>query len=211
LEIVDNTIDDIDVVDNGLDAISLADTQVLAATEQFQLKIAVTPSGAGTTPFAIEANATTTDLFAIDNAGIITTASVTAASIANATITGADLATDIVISTSGNISTTGTLTVGTGGTAITRHVSETFTINIANIAASACVSTAQPVASAAVADSTVTVSPNPIAGGIETGTVTWSAFVSAANEVTIRACNIATVTAFDPAATQVWRIDVWRH
>ncbi len=105
------------------------------------------------------------------------------------------------------LNTNETLTIG-GGTAITRHLSATASIDIASIAARSCTNTALTVTGAA-AGNTVVCSPTPVASGIETLNLSWNCYVSAANTVQVRACN-PTTGALDPA-TQTWRADVWQH
>ncbi len=98
-----------------------------------------------------------------------------------------------------------------GGTAITGHLSATVN-NVAspNISARTCVDYGTiTVTGAAVGDIAVA-TPTPLAGGIETVNLTWTASVTAANTVTIRVCNV-TNAPINTANTQTWRADVWKH
>lgn len=98
-----------------------------------------------------------------------------------------------------------------GGTAITGHLSATAT-NVAspNIPARTCRDYGTvTVPGAAVGDIAVA-TPTPQTGGIEKVNLIWNASVTAANTVTIRACN-PTGGGINTANTQTWRADVWKH
>ena len=105
---------------------------------------------------------------------------------------------------SGDIVTTGTVTIGTSGAAITRHLAGSATLDFANVAAG-------PECSA---DLTITVT-NAVAGdkcdlGVPTGVPSKSmfmCFVSAANTVTVRHCCLT--GACDPASA-TYKVDVWQ-
>ncbi|MBN1283393.1 MAG: hypothetical protein JXA24_06455, partial [Proteobacteria bacterium] len=116
--------------------------------------------------------------------------------------------TDLSPATSGDdlkLNTGETLTIG-GGTAITRHLSATGTIDFGNLSSN-CESQTITVTGAATGD-TVVATPTPVTGGIETLRMTWNGYVSAANTVTVRACAVANN---QNAASQTWRADVWQH
>lgn len=106
----------------------------------------------------------------------------------------------------------GRITIGSGGTPILKHLSGTATNLVsASVGAEACVNYGTiTVAGAAVGD-TVIASPWAQAGGIETVELSWDAVVTAADTVTIRACNGNFSGAIDTANTQEWRADVWQH
>lgn len=109
-----------------------------------------------------------------------------------------------------SVSSAGALTIGQSGTAITRHLSNTASLDFGNIDGS-CANLTITV-TGAVAGDTAVATPTPVTGGIETDADgIWAAYVSAANTVTVRVCdaNPAQV-AFNPAA-QTWRVDVWQH
>ncbi|RLG81402.1 MAG: hypothetical protein DRO40_09735, partial [Thermoprotei archaeon] len=111
---------------------------------------------------------------------------------------------------SGGLTIDGTITLG-GGTAISKHLSATATLDFPELNDGTgnpnCSNLTITVTGAVVGDS-VTATPTAVAGGIETLTATWNAYVSAADTVTIRACGIA---ADQDPASQTWRVDVWRH
>ncbi len=111
----------------------------------------------------------------------------------------------------GNASTSGTFVIGGGGTPIVTHLSASSTVNFGAIASTTCVY--QPLtATGTVAGDSVYAAPIPTASGIETSTNTlWVAYASTTNIVAIKACNIGTGSSFTPSATQIWRVDVWRH
>ena len=98
-----------------------------------------------------------------------------------------------------------------GGTAITGHLSATqASLNSGNIGSASCGNYGTiTVTGAAVGDS-VTATPTPIAGGIETVNLSWNASVTATNTVTIRACN-SSGSNINTANTQTWGADVWKH
>ncbi len=63
------------------------------------------------------------------------------------------------------------------------------------------------VTGANVGDSVVA-TPTATSGGAETLNMSWNAYVSSADTVTIRGCKIAN----NPTpANQTWRVDVWQH
>jgi fibronectin-binding autotransporter adhesin len=103
-----------------------------------------------------------------------------------------------------------TLTIG-GGTAITRHYSVTqANVVSASIAANACGTYGTITVTGAAVGDTVIASPTAVASGIETINLNWNSAVTAANTVTIRACN-TTAFAINALDTQTWRADVWQH
>jgi hypothetical protein len=133
----------------------------------------------------------------------LATGAVTTAEILNGTIAGADL--DPAIS----IATTGTVAVGSGGTAVSKHFSVLIpAVDLAATAAGACThQTLSTAVTGAAAGDTVTITPLAVAGGLETTSASWNAHVSAADTVQITVCAEA---ASDPGLQQ-WRIDLWKH
>lgn len=110
----------------------------------------------------------------------------------------------------GNAAVTGTLTVG-GGTSIAKHLSATqASVTTSSVGMQACANYATITVTGAAVGDTVVAAPTAVAGGIETVNLTWSAHVSAADTVVIRACN-PTLGAINTADTQTWRVDVWKH
>jgi hypothetical protein len=57
---------------------------------------------------------------------------------------------------------------------------------------------------------TVSVTPTAVDDGIETTNLSWMSYVSSADTVKIRACNL-TADAIDLPDSQTWRIDIWKH
>lgn len=102
----------------------------------------------------------------------------------------------------GNTAISGTLTLG-GGTPIVQILSATASLDFPSIAASVSSELTVAVVGAVVGDSVHTV-PN---GAPETGLI-WSAYVSAADTVTIRVANV-TAAAINPAV-RTWRATVTR-
>ncbi|MFA5187826.1 MAG: hypothetical protein WC460_00505 [Patescibacteria group bacterium] len=122
--------------------------------------------------------------------------------------------------TIGNSTTTTALILdaGTGGvkigdstaTAITNHYSATAALDFGSIDG-VCTSLTITVTGAAAGDTAIA-TPTPVAGGIETGTDSvWNTYVSAANTVTVRACDTNPAGGGFNAASQTWRVDVWKH
>jgi len=111
------------------------------------------------------------------------------------------------LSVTGNSATTGTTTLGPSGTPIVQHLSATFTPTFAAPkTANSCVS--QTFTLAGVSDG------NTVALGVPnermTGTdVIYTAWVSAANTITIRACVLAAKPT--TLGTGAIRVDVWQH
>jgi hypothetical protein len=127
----------------------------------------------------------------------------TQALLGNGTVAG-------TLTVTGQTNANGNLRIGTAGTAIIAHFSATATLDIAAMDAS-CVDTTMTVTGASVGD-TVVATPTPTAGGIETrDDVTYYAFVSAADTVTIRSCEATGAGAGQNPSSQTWRADVWHH
>ena len=104
------------------------------------------------------------------------------------------------------------LVIGNGD-AISKHISlNQANVTSASISATACGDYATiSVTGAAVGDSvTATPDGDSSASGIEESNLSWNAYVSATNTVTIRACN-PTGSPIDNGNDQTWRIDVWKH
>lgn len=95
-------------------------------------------------------------------------------------------------------------TIGSGAT-ITGHLSAAVALNFGSIAAGTTAELTATVTGAAVGNVTAIATPNTT---IEAGLI-WSAYVSAADTVTVRLANV-TSGAIDPA-NKGWRIDVWNH
>jgi uncharacterized repeat protein (TIGR03803 family) len=111
------------------------------------------------------------------------------------------------VSVTGNLSTTGTLTIGTGGTAITKHLSMTFNPTLTvSTRGNPCTSVAFPFTGASDGDSIALGVPN----SRMIGSAVYTAWVSAANTITIRACAFSPnpPTSFGSGAI---RVDLWKH
>jgi len=106
----------------------------------------------------------------------------------------------------GNFRTEGSVTIGSGGTAITRHLSNTGTVGNggAYIATSTCINDDIIVSGADFGDTVVT---NPI-NTIEEYFV-WSSFIYTVNTVRVRLCNISPSN--QTSQDRTWRVDVWKH
>lgn len=104
-------------------------------------------------------------------------------------------------------SSAGALTIA-GGTAITKHLSATASLDFPVIGASSCQSLTIAVTGAADGDTVSLGVPTALANASSTFAITG--FVSAANTVTARVCQVAASASSDPAAATV-RADVWQH
>ncbi len=125
---------------------------------------------------------------------------------ANIVYGGSDVSIDAPLNLSSS------LIIGSGD-AITKHISlSQANVTSASISASACGDYATiSVTGAAVGDSvTATPDGDSSASGIEDSNLSWNAYVSATNTVTIRACN-PTASPIDNGNDQTWRVDVWKH
>lgn len=106
----------------------------------------------------------------------------------------------------GDIRASANVTIG-GGTAITKHLSTTASLDFdLSGAGITCQDLTVTVTGAADGDSVTTGVPNALAS---TAGVTFNGFVSAANTVTVRACDVTSGNP-NPAAATV-RADVWQH
>ncbi len=109
------------------------------------------------------------------------------------------------LSVTGNAATTGTTTLGTNGTAIVKHLSMTFNPSFKPLA-SGC--TTQGFAFAGVNDGD-TVAIGVPKERMTAADVMYSAWVSGANTVSIRACAFTTLP--KNLGTGAIRVDVWQH
>jgi FG-GAP-like repeat/FG-GAP repeat len=110
-------------------------------------------------------------------------------------------------SVTGNVATTGTLTVGGTGTPILAHLSILVNPSFPALKASTCVSANFALGGAADGDTIALGVPNERITG--TGTVIYTAWVSAANTVTVKACDIMGTQ--KTAGTGSIRVDLWKH
>ncbi len=94
----------------------------------------------------------------------------------------------------------GGVAVGAGGTQITKHVSAAANLDFGSIAANSCSSLTMTLAGAADGDTVILGIPNSLAS---TSGLTFTGFVSTANTVTVKACNMAAVASSDPPAAMV--------
>ena len=110
----------------------------------------------------------------------------------------------------GSVSTGGSMTIGTGGTPILEHLSQTFTVNVPAVTPGNCVTLpGLTLSGASDGDS--------IALGIKSALITGSAgyvldyfgWVSTANTITLRVCNLRGPT--NTVSTGPIRVDIWKH
>lgn len=102
------------------------------------------------------------------------------------------------------------ITVGSGGTAITKHLSATASLDFGATAAGTCDSLTITVTGAADGDTVSLGIPNALAASDTYQS--FQGFVSSANTVTVKRCNLLNLTTAlsDPGAETV-RADVWQH
>ena len=120
-------------------------------------------------------------------------------------------------SVTGNVSSTGSLSAGSatlsgaltvgGGTPITRHLSSTATLSYPAFSPQSCNDLTVSVAGAADGDAVALGIPNALAS---LAGVTWSGWVSASGQVSVRGCNATSSATTAPPSTTV-RVDVWQH
>jgi len=112
-------------------------------------------------------------------------------------------------SVAGNLATTGTVAIGSAGTPILKHLSLAFNPLFPALKNAACSSANFTFTGASDGDTIALGVPNArMTGG---GTLNYFAWVSAANTITIRACNIDPTVKQTTAGSGAIRVDVWKH
>jgi hypothetical protein len=111
------------------------------------------------------------------------------------------------VKTSGSVVTTGSLTIGTG-TAITEHLSMTFSLGVPSLKPNTCTTSTFTFTGASDGDTTALGVPNAL---MAAGNIIYSAWVSSANTVTIRACDINPNGPATTAVSGTVRVDIWKH
>lgn len=104
--------------------------------------------------------------------------------------------------------TSGGVVIG-GGTAIKKHLSATASLNFGATAAASCDALTVTVTGAVDGD-TVEIGL-PAALGTSDANQIFYGYVSATNTVTVKRCNIQTLTALSNPAAATVRVDVWQH
>ena len=135
----------------------------------------------------------------------------TAATAANATALGGVAAgnyarLDISNTFAGNQSVSGNVTIGSGGTPITEHVSILVNPSFPALNGGGCAIAEFPLKGAADGDTIALGVPNERMFG---GNLIYTAWVSASNSVTVRACNIGSSRSI--AGKGSIRVDLWKH
>lgn len=97
-----------------------------------------------------------------------------------------------------------------GGTSIKGHLSTTASLDFASVSAQSCSTLTMTVTGAATTDNVVLggTGLNTLQG--TTGIATVQGYVSAADTVTVKACNVTGSGSSDPASVTI-RADVWKH
>jgi hypothetical protein len=113
------------------------------------------------------------------------------------------------VNVTGNESTTGSVTIGSGGTPITEHLSILVNPSFPALWPFACASANFTLAGAADGNTIALGVPNErMIGG---GNLVYTAWVSAANTITVRACNIDSLNAEKTPGSGAIRVDLWKH
>jgi concanavalin A-like lectin/glucanase superfamily protein len=111
------------------------------------------------------------------------------------------------VTASGNLSTVGTTTMG-GGTPIVEHLSATFDPTLPALKPSTCATANFTITGAGDGNTLALGVPNArTTGG---GTILYFAWVSAANTITVEACNIS-ASPQKTAGSGAIRVDLWKH
>jgi hypothetical protein len=126
----------------------------------------------------------------------------TQALLGNATVAG-------TLTSTGQINANGNLRIGATGTPILLHLSQTYALNFASLGQNSCVDSAASTLTGAALGDTVEVNVN----AAWQANLSLSAYVSAANTVKVRWCNVDQAGSPDPdgAGGATYRVDVWRH
>jgi len=110
-------------------------------------------------------------------------------------------------SVSGNDAVAGSLSIG-NGTAITRHLSALFKPSFPALGKGACVTASFAFSGVSDGDTTALGVPNARMAG--PGNFVYTAWISAANMITIQGCNVSG-TSQTTAGSGSIRVDVWKH
>jgi len=115
------------------------------------------------------------------------------------------------VSASGNVTASGSVTIG-GGTPILEHLSRRFAVSVAGgIGPGGCL-TLPTIAFAGASDGdTIALGvPNALVAGTAGDFLEYFAWVSAANTVSVRVCNLKGNSANNTASGTI-RVDIWKH
>jgi len=123
---------------------------------------------------------------------------------------GGGLTNALTIGNTGNLTTSGSLVIGTGSAPIARHFSVTQVVVAPAIPADSCALYGTVNIAGALPGDSVVATPTATGSGIEESALSWNSYVASSNQVAIRACN-PTSGVIDVGDTQVWRVDVWKH
>lgn len=118
------------------------------------------------------------------------------------------------VAVSGNSTTTGstatgTLTIGSAGTPITEHLSTLVNPSFPALKPGACTNASFTLSGAADGDTTALGVPySRMTGG---GSLIYTAWVSAADTITLQACNANANSPQKTAGSGAIRVDLWKH
>jgi len=152
---------------------------------------------------ATDINAATVSASTINATGTVTAAAVNAAAIATSALNAASVTAASLNSTA---EATSSLTLG-GGTPILAHLSTVSSLGFVSFPANGCLTQTVSLPGASSGD-TVALGIPDVLGAVDG--LTWFAWASAPDTVSIRGCNATAVATATPAPALV-RVDVWKH
>lgn len=103
----------------------------------------------------------------------------------------------------------GNVRIGAGGTPMVEHLSMAFSVTFTGLKPSTCTTANFTLTGAADGDTVALGVPNAMM--TVAGIPSYSAWVSAANTITIRACNLDPNANEKTGASGTIRVDVWEH
>jgi hypothetical protein len=111
----------------------------------------------------------------------------------------------------GDVTASGSVTIGTGGTPILERLSQAFTVSVPGVSPNNC-ATLTPVAFTGASDGyTIALGvPHALVAGTSGEFLEYFGWVSATNTVTIRVCNPQGGSANNPVSGTI-RVDIWKH
>jgi hypothetical protein len=117
------------------------------------------------------------------------------------------------VAASGNLSAGGSAAIG-GGTPILQHLSRTFNLSVSALGPVSCAPLQiLTLTGASDGDSLALGIPNSLLNPSLTGTgiLNYSAWVSAANTIAMRVCNLNPSGPKSTAVSGTIRVDIWKH
>src|SRR5579863_1668169 len=110
----------------------------------------------------------------------------------------------------GDVAASGSVTIGSGGTPIVEHLSMTFSVSFSPLKPSSCF-TPPPFSFLGASDGDTIAIGVPNAMMTLSNIMIYSAWVSAPNTISIRACNLDPNTSLKTGPSGTIRVDDWKH